>query len=210
MTRYLYGDSVAFPLQYDFLASLDTFVTHAAHAVHLAIDLKHLGAGIAEAAVARQRGLDALDGFHHQTLRTLHTLAATVPTPQAAEYMQWLRESANRWVEDAKRAHQATTERDEHNLQSEIARRRGEIRQSVETFLTASRLPTVESRVVLRLEAGHNDLSATFKNPQEIVTSFKLTAAAPWTSPRKVGDFAQGVDLQVGVKRSWIDRKSVV
>jgi hypothetical protein len=49
-------------------------------------------------------------------------------------------------------------------------------------------------------------MSAVFDNPDNIQTAFTLNAAkaAGWQNPRKVGDFLQGIDLLVGVEKSWL------
>jgi hypothetical protein len=49
-------------------------------------------------------------------------------------------------------------------------------------------------------------MTATFDNPDGIATAFALdTSKAPaWALPRKVGDFVQGVELRVGVDKSWL------
>ena len=61
----------------------------------------------------------------------------------------------------------------------------------------------------MRLENGQNEFSAVFTNPLKIVTAFRLsTAQVPaWAMPRKVSEFAQGMALQIGMKKSWITRK---
>jgi hypothetical protein len=61
----------------------------------------------------------------------------------------------------------------------------------------------------MRLEEGRNEMSAVLDSPLGITTSFKLsTGPTPaWQAPRKISDFAQGIELQIGVKKSWITRK---
>jgi hypothetical protein len=51
-------------------------------------------------------------------------------------------------------------------------------------------------------------MSAIFVNPDGIVTQFTLATSqlAAWLAPRKVSEFAHGVDLQVGIKKSWLKR----
>src|SRR5262249_18209130 len=108
-----------------------------------------------------------------------------------------------------RRNHIQATEREQLNARGDIDRRRGEVRDAIEKFLVEARIPTVESTISMRLENGQNEFSAVFTNPQKIVTSFKLTTAKvpAWQTPRRVSEFAQGVDIQIGVKRSWLTRK---
>lgn len=206
--RYLYGDSVPFPLQYNFLTTLETFVASAARAVELQFETQRVEASTAGAAAARAKSLDELEVFHRAVMRAVHECATRTTSPVATDYARQIQEHAARIVEQAKSSHGQSSERELAQVRSEIERRRAEIRAALETFLTVGRLPTTESRVSMRLEGHHNELSAVFQNPLGITTSFKLsTAGAPaWQAPRKVSEFAQGVDLQIGVKKSWIKR----
>jgi hypothetical protein len=206
--RYLYGDSVPFPLQYNFLTTLETFVSSAARAVELQFEMQRLEASTAGAAASRAKSLQELDNFHQSVMRAVHECATRTTHPVAADYARQIQEHGARLLEQARSTHTQSSERDQAQVRSEIDRRRSEIRAALETFLTVGRLPTTESRVSMRLEGHHNELSAVFTNPLGIVTSFKLsTANAPaWHAPRKVSEFAQGVDLQIGIKKSWIKR----
>jgi hypothetical protein len=86
--------------------------------------------------------------------------------------------------------------------------RRAEVRAALEGLLKVVRLPTLETRVSMKLVDGRNELACVLTNPDKIVTSFTLAATklADWQHPRKVSDFAQGVDLPVGVRRSLFKR----
>src|SRR5262249_55293363 len=70
------------------------------------------------------------------------------------------------------------------------------------------RLPSLESKVHLRLNDNRNDITATFVNPHQIQSSFTLaTHAVPaWRVPRKGSEFLPGVDVQGGVKKSLFKR----
>ena len=60
----------------------------------------------------------------------------------------------------------------------------------------------------MRLVNGRNEMSAVISSADGIVTSFTLAASQvpSWYGPRKVGEFANGVDLQVGIRRSLFKR----
>jgi len=207
--RYLYGDSSPFPLQYNFLTTLDTFVTCAARAVELEVESQKLQVTTAESLAARTRSLKELEELHLGMMQAVQERAARATQAVAAEYVRQLQEHATRLVGETRASYAQATDNEQTHAQREVGRRRGEIRAAFEAFLTVGRLPTIESRVSMQLDGRQNELSAVFTNPLGIVTSFKLTtAAAPaWQAPRKVSEFAQGVDLQIGLKKSWITRK---
>lgn len=207
--RYLYGDSVPFQLQYNFLTTLETFVTCAAQAVLRQFEIQQFLATTAEAAAARNKAIEELEGFHRSVMAAVRSCANRITNPVAADYTRQVQEYAVRLVEEHRRGYLQTNEREQMGAQGEIERRKVEVRAAVETFLTSARLPTVESKVSMRLDNMHNDFSAVFTNPHKIVTGFHLSSAQvpAWSAPRRVGDVVQGLAMQVGIKRSWITRK---
>jgi hypothetical protein len=206
--RYLYGDSVPFPLQYNFLATLETFVGAAARAVQLHFDFDQVQAQNASAAANRVKALGELEGVHRAAVRALHDAAARSSEPSALDYARQVEEHANRIVEGHRASAEMAGEREQASARGESERRRGEMRSAVESFLIAGRLQAVETRVTMRLVNGRNEMSALFLNADGIVSSFTLAASqvATWAAPRKVSDFAHGVDLSVGVKKSLFKR----
>lgn len=206
--RYLYGDSVPFPLQYNFLATLETFVGAAARAVQLHFDSDELQAQNEVAAANRVKALSELEGVHRAAVRALHDAAARSSEPSALDYARQVEEHANRIVEGHRASAEMASEREQASMRGDSDRRRGEMRTAVETFLIAGRLQAVETRVSMRLANGRNEMNAMFMNADGIVSSFTLAASqgGTWAMPRKVSDFAQGVDLSVGVKKSLFKR----
>lgn len=207
--RYLYGDSVPFQLQYNFLTTLETFVTCAAQAVQHQFEIQELLVSTADSASTRSKSQEELENFHRMVMGAIREFALRVTPPVVTDYCRQVQECAVRIVEDNKRHEFQLTEREQFQIRSEIERRRVEIRNAVETFLIAGRLPVSESKISMRLENNQNEFSAVFSNPLKIVTSFRLsTAQVPaWAAPRKVSEFAQGMALQIGLKKSWITRK---
>jgi hypothetical protein len=68
----------------------------------------------------------------------------------------------------------------------------------------------LKTKVSLRLswdgkEARHTG-TAAFDHPDGISTAFTIGPhrSPAWTTPRKVSDFVSGVDLKVGVEKSWL------
>jgi len=206
--RYLYGDSVPFPLQYNFLQTLETFVGAAARAVQLHFDFDEVQAQNAMAATHRVRALGELEGVHRAAMQALHDAAARSSEPSAQEYARQVEEHANRIVEGHRVSAESAGEREQASMRGDSERRRAEMRTAVESFLTAGRLQAVETRVTMRLVNGKNEINALFLNADGIVSSFTLAAAqtATWAAPRKVSDFAHGMDLSVGVKKSLFKR----
>jgi hypothetical protein len=208
--RYLYGDSAPFPLQYNFLQTLEAFVAAAARAAQLDAEARHGQEAIAEATVTRGRAVAALEGFHQTIIHALEQSGAKSSEPQVQDYIRALTETASRIVDSAKSSAVAAAEREQATARVEVDRRKNDIRAALQQFLTVGRLPVLESRVGMGLIDGRNELSAVFTHPEGIVTSFTLSAGRvpAWQQPRRVADFAQGVDLMIGVKKSMFSRSA--
>jgi hypothetical protein len=70
------------------------------------------------------------------------------------------------------------------------------------------RLPVSETQITMTLVEGRSEFSATAMHEGGLLASFTLAgdAVEDWKQPRHVRDFAQGISLPVGVKRSLFKR----
>lgn len=208
--RLLYGDSTLFPLDYNFLNTLEVFMTAATRIVQLELDAREVEKQNEALAEARVRGLDALEQFHNVVMRAVQDTAQKVQNAEALEYAQQIAGFASRYVEDHKRATLQSNEQ-------EIAKSRAlneqgiqEQRARLEGLLKVARLPVLATKIVGSLEGEGKDvrytMGAVYDHPNEIQTSFTIESASSseWSSPRKVSDFASAVALMVGVEKSWL------
>ena len=209
--RFLFGDSTPFPLGYNFLATLESFMSTATRIVQLENETANSRSSIEVTAANRVKGLEALEQFHNVVMRAVQDTAQKVQHSHALEYAQRVAEYASQYVEEHKRATLAANERESMQLRADHDRRTSEQRQQLEIFLKVAQLPILKTKLSIRLigeqrgEQRHT-MSAVFDNPDNMQTAFTLDAnkAAGWQNPRKVGDFMQGVDLLVGVEKSWL------
>lgn len=209
--RYLFGDSTPFPLGYNFLATLESFMATATRIVQLENDTANSRSAIEVTAANRVKGLEALEQFHNVVMRAVQDTAQKVQHSHALEYAQRVAEYASQYVEEHKRATLAANERESMQLRAEHERRTGEQRQQLEIFLKVAQLPILKTKLSIRLvgeqrgEQRHT-MSAVFDHADNMQTAFTIDASkAPgWGNPRKVGDFMQGADLLVGVEKSWL------
>jgi hypothetical protein len=206
--RYLYGDSAPFPHPFNFLATLEAFMGAAGRIVSLESESRSLQIGTASTAAERVKSLDELETFHEAVMRAIQDSAARATTQQTQEYARQVIEHAGRMVDDAKRTVQMANDRDQGSVRAEVERRRHEIRQALEAFLLAGRLPALDWSVTMHFTEGHNVMSGLFTNPEGIVSAFQLaTNRVPaWQVPRKVGEFAHGMNLMVGLKKSFFSK----
>lgn len=206
--RYLYGDSVPFPPQYDFLAALEAFCTQAARVVRLDAEARALRKSAEEAAVTRARAVEELEAFHHEALGALRDAAKDSAQPLVHDYVRQVTDLATRIAEDARRAALQTSDRESAQARGECEKRRNEGRDALEKLFAAVRLPVNETQISMTLVDGRNDMSASLTYEGGIFASFTLGAGevSDWAMPRKVSELAQQVTLPVGVKRSMFKR----
>jgi len=207
--RYLYGDSVPFPPQYDFLAALEVFCIQAARIVRLDAEVRDLRKTAEAGALARGGAVGALEVFHRETLSALRDAGNESTHPLVRDYVRQVSEVAQRLVDEAARLAVATSDRDAHAARGECEKRRVEVRDALEKMLGAVRLPVQETHVRMALDGVRNDFSGVFTLDGGMVAAFTLAGDTldDWRGPRMVRAFAQQVTLPVGVKRSLFNRR---
>jgi hypothetical protein len=208
--RFLYGDSAPFPLGYNFLATLEVFMTAATRIVQLESDARDLSKQTEDLAHGRVKGLEALDQFHTVVMRAVQDTAQKVKHAHALEYAHKVAEFASHYVDEHRRVTLGASERESVQCRTENMGRIAEQRALLEGCLKAAKLPVLATKVAMRLMGEGKDyrhhLTALFDNPDGIQTAFTLNASAvpAWAMPRKVSEMAQGVELMVGVDKSWL------
>ncbi len=206
--RYLYGDSAPFPHAFNFLQTLEAFMGAATRIVVLESESRGRQLVTAKAATDRVRALEELETFHEAVMRAIQDAAARNTSLRAADYARQVAENASRIVEEEKRSVQVTNDRDQAGVRGEVERRRAEIRSALEGFFTVAKLPVLEWNVSLHLQDAGNVATAQVVNPEGIASAFALAVARVpgWQGPRRVGDFAHGLDLMVGLKKGFFSR----
>lgn len=208
--RYLYGDSTPFPLGYNFLTTLEAFMTASTRIVQLDLEGQMLAKQREEIAQNRVKGLEALEQFHNVVMRAVQDTAQKVQHQHALEYARTVAEYATHYIEEHRRSTLAANERESVQVRGEVDRRAAEMRAQLEGFLKVARLPVLKTKLSIRLNLDGKDArhtgTAAFEHPDGIATAFTIAPhrTTAWNSPRKVSDFVEGVDLKVGVEKSWL------
>ena len=207
--RFLYGDTEPFPPQYNFLAALEAFMANAARAVQLDAEVRAVREAAAAVEAKRAKSVEALAAFHQTRMRSLAQALPIDAEEPSRDYVRRLSELAASIVEAVNASSAQASEVARQQMNAEIERRHAEIRGSLAAFLRVLRLPATSTSSSMRLHEGHNDLSATIVNADGIATAFALTTRdhAAWQLPRKVSDFAQGIDLPMSVRKGgWFSK----
>jgi hypothetical protein len=209
--KYLYGDSVPFPLNVNFLTTLEAFMTSATRIVELELHGQSAMIEATTAAQLRSQTADRLELFHTKLMSALSTVAVQMaqsenPLPEARDYTQRVAEFALSVLEEHKRSGQSMSDQEIATARAASERTRTEVLEKLEQFFRVADLSQSGAEMRIRLVGTTFEATALFANAQNIETSFELAPErdAAWTHPRKVSDFTASMSLCVGVKKSWL------
>src|SRR5262245_35041167 len=149
--RFLFGDSTPFPLGYNFLTTLEAFMSAATRIVQLDVESQQLAKQREEIAQNRVKGLEALEQFHTVVMRAVQDTAQKVQHTHALEYASRVAEYASQYVEEHRRSTLASNERESMSLRADGDRRATEMKAHLEAFLKAARFPILKTKLALRL-----------------------------------------------------------
>ncbi|CAN5226781.1 hypothetical protein BH09MYX1_BH09MYX1_37030 [soil metagenome] len=206
--RYLYGDSLPFPLGYNFLGFLESFMTAATRIVELDGTIKKNVSDADEAARIRQHGIDSLEMFHTELMRALGEASADSQHAMTLGYAKQINDFAMRLMEETKRGAITQNEADSALGRTQLEAMRREVQTKVDTLLKVARLPIQGQEAQLVMGEGKDasyEVMATFQNARGVTAKFRLgtPAGSHWTRPRRVGDVQPGTELRVAVKKSF-------
>ncbi|HVH40916.1 MAG TPA: hypothetical protein VM925_01195, partial [Labilithrix sp.] len=208
--RYLYGDSSPFPLGYDFLATLEAFMTASTRIVQLEVEAEVVAKQRDDIAQNRVKGLEALEQFHNVVMGAVQDTAQKVHHQHALQYARAVADYATQFIEEHRKGTLAANEREALQLRVDGDRRAGEMRAHLEAFLKTARLPVVTMKRSIRLNTDGRDVrysgTVACDHPDGIATAFTIAPhrSPAWSAPRKVSEVVQGVELRVGVEKSWL------
>ncbi len=219
--RYLYGDSVPFPLQFNFLATLEVFMASTTRVVMLEAETQKQTVKANLASQARVQAIEAVEGLHEKAMRAIADALdasnagprgtmviedpALAPSPLVVDYTQRLMAFAERFIEEQRATARQASEREVAELLADTDKRALEVRAELDSFFKTARLQVLGTRFAMKLRDDKNAVGAVFLNPDGIVSHFELNAqkSAAWVHPRKVSELVQGVDLMIGVKKAF-------
>jgi hypothetical protein len=213
MPRYLYGDSAPSPLHFNFLATLELFVVAASRAIALEREACDIDDAARRLVLERARAIESLERYHRSVMHSLRDSSSRQLDAFSHEYARTLSETAVRFVDATNASIVSENEREQQRARADSDRRRLDVRALVESFFQHATLPAIDARFSLSLSEGRepkNELGALLTYPGQIVCGYALstTAVDEWRHPRKVSEFASGIDLMVGARRSWFKKSA--
>jgi len=216
---FLFGDSSKFPMDFNFLATLEKFMPCATKVVMLEAEDREQAKQAVDHGAARAMALEAVEALHEKLVRSFDavlgdptagphgtmTLDAQDAHPARVAYAKKIRDYAARIVEEQRESSLQANDGEALKCKTESDRREKDARREVETFLKSAQLELLTARVSFTLGETKNDAAAVVRTAGGIVIGFSLGAAKipAWREPRKLSEFGTGLDLMVGIKKSF-------
>ena len=211
MPRFLFGDSSPFPFDFNFLASIEAFMTSATRVVLLESETKAQMQETSAADRGRVEKLTAMKGLHQRLMLALERATNDPQFATAREYTNELQEAAKRIVDRHHRQSREATEGEQAQLAADRERRQLEARAHLEQFFLNAQMPVTDWAVSLELQVegkdSRNVMTARLAHPQRVTSTVEIKAVGEWAHARRVGELATDLDLMVGVKKSFFGGK---
>lgn len=211
MPHFLYGDSSPFPFDFNFLASIEAFMTSATRVVLLESETKTQMQEANAADRERTEKLTAMKGLHQRLMLALERATNDSQYNTAREYTNELQEAAKRIVDRHHRQAREATEGEQAQLAADRERRQLEARAHLEQFFLHAKMPVTDWSVSLELyvegKDARNIMSAVLAHPQRVTSTVQLDPVGDWAHPRRVSELVTDLDLMVGVKKSFFGGK---
>jgi len=205
--RYLFGDSTPFPLDIDFLSTIERFMTTTTRVVLLQNRTSQEERDLVTAEAERQSGLTTVALLHERLLRALERSAGESSHPAAKDYTARVGELAKRIREEQLRAARDAKQQGEEQLRVTAEQRRAEVRGFFEDLFLHAAQPMALWQATLELvgegKDAHYAMGAVVHYPQRVSATYQLEPGGPFVHPCKVSDLATGLDLKVAVKKSF-------
>jgi hypothetical protein len=205
--RYLYGDSEPFPGGYDFLAALRAFVQASSKALLLAHEADELERSLGDRAQEHLHALDAITTFFSGASDLIVERATRSAAPQVVgPYASQLADQIEAMGAAARTARAKELDGASVEVTSRIREKRAEIRKVVGDYLLGDPLPVVSWALSLSLAGTSPNGQAVLEHPGDLSTSVSVDIGrdGAWGRPRRIGDLAPGLAMQVGFKKAFL------
>ncbi len=205
--RYLYGDSEPFPGGYDFLAALRVFVQASSKALLLAHEADELERSLGERAQDHLHAIEALQRFFSGASDLIVERATRSAAPQVVgPYASQLADTIEAMGAQARAARAKELDGASVEVTSRIREKRAEIRKVVGEYLLGDPLPVTSWALSLSLAGTSPNGQAVLEHPGDLSTSVSIDIGrdGAWGRPRRIGDLAPGLAMQVGFKKAFL------
>ncbi|MEZ4448482.1 MAG: hypothetical protein R3B09_03305 [Nannocystaceae bacterium] len=201
--RYLFGDSGLFPGSTNFLEILRGFIVHVGRAAMIHAEIVSKERQAAEASETSEVYLQQVAAYFEDALTGLQSAGqrhGAVIEPLSRDLMEFTR-----------RLHDGTRSRSLAEVQSlkdrtarETGSLRGEIPSCLNAFFVQAPLEERSWAFSLKRTAEAVEASSVVTFDQEIEAAYALEPDHEWGRPRRVAEFADNINLQIGMKKKFL------
>ncbi len=210
IVRYLYGDSDPFPLDYNFLETIESFVEHGAMAAHHDAVVKRLESAIAAADAKTDDARKILNAFTGEVCQSIGEARALAPASAAVvAYVDRVMAFAEQTALEAISAEDAQAVEKNSTGRAEVEEHRRGMRTELEAFLLQGVLggELVHTTLTLEGPSGYA-IEATRRliGGLEVTYHIDTSRFAEWTQQRTVESVAGAMEIQIGMKKKFLRR----
>lgn len=206
--RFLYGDSDPFPLDYDFLQTLERFVEHGSAAAHHDALITRIEKALAGRGRKNQEARQLLKVFTEEVCQSVTDARTLAPSEPA------LIAYAERVIAFAEQAAKDALSQDEQRAVQDLAKatadrqvHREKMRDELNEFLLNGVLGGELVHATLTLQpAGGYAIDATRRLTGGLEVTYRIDTERfkAWTEPRTVESVSGAMEIQVGMKKKFL------
>mgnify|MGYP003676252131 CR=1 FL=1 len=206
--RFLYGDSEPFPLDYDFLQTLERFVEHGVVAAHH----DALITRIEKAAIRRSRDTarsrELLETFTDEICQGVSDARTLAPAdPALIAYADRVVLFAEQAAKDALAQDEERTTRALAKASEDRESHREKMREELNEFLLNGVLggELVHATLTMQSPGGYAiDATRRLTGGLEVTYRIDTERFKAWTEPRTVESVAGAMEIQIGMKKKFL------
>jgi hypothetical protein len=206
--RYLYADSEPFPHDFDFISALEGFVDMAVAVLDGGREARRLDAELAEVRGVLAHRAGALDALLQNVTRAAEGTASHVgPEPFMATTVQRLQRASEELCASTRAELERSYEAERVRIEGATRAIHEQMVAAVRTFFLSRELEVLSQDFKLELSDSGYVAQLNQRLSGGIAALYDLdTAQTVWSSPKRVADFASGLTIEVGPRRSWLTR----
>jgi hypothetical protein len=209
--KYLFGDSIEFPLQKDFLALLDNFIETSIKVITLEntdFDLKET---IRDRRRLKNSVLDEMDNFLLTVDSAIsEAVARSKEQETIVKYAEKSREFLKKFIEDGETKFSDEVFQEIADFEKKVDETDEETRKILESFFIQDPIPIINKKYTVKaakegysakLQVDHEDISSIFN-----IASSEIPF---WRRHVKARDFIKGIEIPAKMKKPFLKKEQV-
>ncbi len=210
--KYLFGDSIEFPLQKDFLALLDNFIETSIKAITLENTVFDLKETIRDRRRLKNSVLDEMDNF----LLTVDTaiseaVARSKEQETIVKYAEKSKEFLKKFIEDGETKFSNEVFQEIADFEKKVDETDEETRKILESFFIQDPIPIINKKYTVKAakEGYSAKLQVDYEGNISSVFNIASSEIPFWHRHVKARDFIKGVEIPARMKKPLLKKEPV-